>query len=412
MKKLLVILLTIAVWESAKCQDEQISFQSDGLTLNGTLSIPMNGNEPYPLAILVHGSGPADRNQTITLSGGNSLCLYPDLFNQTIRNFKDIADYLSENGIAVLRYDKRTYTHAQTLNGADILVSDFTTDIESAISFSQTRNEVNENEIFLVGHSQGSSLIPIAAKNTGIVKGLISLAGPTTPIDSLLPEQFRNIYIDCASDPTTGENVANQFYSQFEEIRNGTFPLNEQIMITIPGTTTVPYGYGSFWLDWIEISDNVLQNYTDANVKSLIIQGDDDFNVPFTDANEFLTVPNSEINIFAGINHHLTTFNENMVSDEILENIKNWINACITSSTEITKEDPNQFKIYRTGEEVIIQAYQDCYDCRIKVYAMNGKLIKSEVITDKVTTIHLASKNNLKVIMIEGDELKMSKLIR
>ena len=242
MKKLLVLLLAITIWKSAKCQDEQITFQSNGLTLNGTLSIPIDGNEPYPLAILVHGSGPNDRNQTITLSGGNALCLYPELFNQTIRNFKDIADYLSANGIAVLRYDKRTFTHAQTLNEADILVSDFTTDIESAISFSQTRNEINENEIFLVGHSQGSSLIPIAAKNTENVKGLISLAGPTTPIDSLLPEQFRDIYIYCANDPTTGENVANQFYNQFQEIRNGTFPLDEQIMINIPGTTTlIPY---------------------------------------------------------------------------------------------------------------------------------------------------------------------------
>ena len=155
-----------------------------------------------------------------------------------------------------------------------------------------------------------------------------------------------------------------------------------------------------------------MQNYTDASVKSLIIQGDDDFNVPFTDANEFSTVPNSEIKIYTGINHYLTTFNENNVSDEILEDIKNWINACITSSTELTKEAPNQFKIYRTGEEIIIQAYQECNDCRIKVYAMNGRLIKSALITNKFTKIHLALKNNYKVIVIEGDELKMSKLIR
>ena len=294
MKRAVEILIIMTISITAISQEEQISFQSESLTLNGTLSIPENGISPHPLAILVHGSGPSDRNQTITLSDGNSLCLYPNLFNQTIRNFKDIADYLSDNGIAVLRYDKRTFTHSQTLNVPEILVSDFVIDIESAINFSKSRSEIDENNMFLIGHSQGSSLIPIAASNSPEIKGLISLAGPTTPIDSLLPEQIRHIFEECANDPATGENVANQFYEQFGQIRNGTFPLNQQIMLTIPGNPNpIPQGYGSFWDNWIQISDNVLSNYSESNVKTLIVQGDDDLNVPVTDADEFETISNT-----------------------------------------------------------------------------------------------------------------------
>jgi len=187
MKRAIEILIMMTICFTAIGQEEQITFQSENLTLHGTLSIPENGNSPFPLAILVHGSGPNDRNQTITLSGGNSQCLYPNLLNQTIRNFKDIADHLSEKGIAVLRYDKRTFTHGQTLNASEILVSDFVMDIESAISFGKSRSEIDVNNIFLIGHSQGSSLIPIAANNATGIKGLISHAGATTPIDSLLP---------------------------------------------------------------------------------------------------------------------------------------------------------------------------------------------------------------------------------
>lgn len=413
MKQLFVILIYITLYTTAYCQDEQISFQSGSLTLNGTLSLPESGIEPFPLAILVHGSGPNDRNQTITLGDGNSLCLYPELFNQTIKNFEDIAKHLTENNIAVLRYDKRTLTHGQTLNEADVLVSDFITDIESAINYSKTRNEIDESEIFLIGHSQGSGLIPIAAINTGDVKGLISLAGPSTPIDSLLPEQIRHLYEKCANDPITGENVANQFYEQFNEIRNGTFPLNQQIMLTIPGNPNpIPQGYGSFWKNWIEISDDVIKNYSESNIKSLIIQGDEDFNVPVSDADKFANIPKAEIKIYTGINHFLTPSNVNMVSNQILIDIANWINSSITSSTEITQNQSIQFNIYRAGSEVIIETDGNCENCKFSIYDLTGKLLKSCPLHGKKTRILLQRENTLKAVVLSKGGKIYSKLIK
>lgn len=412
MKRLVEILTLMAICFSAIGQDENINFQSDNLTLNGTLSIPENGNSPYPIAILVHGSGASDRNQTSTLSGGNSLCLYPDLFNQTIRNFEDIAQYLSENGIAVLRYDKRTFTHGQTLSAAEILVSDFIIDVESAIEYCQTRTELDLNNIFLIGHSQGSSLIPIAAINSESIKGLISLAGPTTPIDSLLPEQIRHIYVECANDPNTGENIANQLYQQFEQIRNGTFPLDQQISVTIPGNPTpIPQGYGSFWSNWIEISDDVIQNYTNSNIKSLIIQGEEDLNVPFTDADAFSSISNAEVIIYEGINHFLTSQDNNKVSIDILSDILNWINSCITTSTEDFNGNTNRFHIYRTGEEIIIETDDACQNCIINIYRIDGSLLKSTSMTGNNANLTV-DESSLKVIVVKEKQSVFSKLIK
>jgi len=403
-------MMTICI--TAVCQEEQISFQSESLILNGTLSIPENGTSPYPLAILVHGSGPNDRNQTITLSDGNSLCLYPNLFNQMIRNFKDIADYLSENGIAVLRYDKRTFTHGQTLNVPEILVSDFVIDIESAINYSKSRTDIDESNIFLIGHSQGSSLIPLAAINSTEIKGLISLAGPTTPIDSLLPEQIRHIFEECANDPATGENIANQFYEQFGQIRNGTFPLNQQVVLTIPGNPNpIPQGYGSFWENWIQISDDVLSNYSESNIKTLVVQGDNDLNVPVTDAYEFETLPDTEVKIYEGINHFLTSNSNNNVSTEILTDITEWINSCVTTSTEDLGENENQINIYRNGNEIIVETGQRCENCKVNIYSIDGKLINSKPIFGKYESIPSKNINIQMVVQVIGRRLNFSKIV-
>jgi len=412
MKRAATILIMMTITIAAVCQEEQISFQSESLTLNGTLSIPEIGNSPYPLAILVHGSGPNDRDQTTTLSDGNSLCLYPNLFNQTIRNFKGIADYLSENGIAVLRYDKRTFTHGQTLNVPEILVSDFVIDIESAINFSKSRSEIDESNIFLIGHSQGSSLIPIAATNSMEIKGLISLAGPTTPIDSLLPEQIRHIFVECANDPVTGENVANQFYEQFGQIRNGTFPLNQQVMLTIPGNPNpIPQGYGSFWENWIQISDDVLSNYSESNIKTLIVQGDEDLNVPVTDADEFEGLSNTEVKIYEGINHFLTSNSNNTVSTEILADVTDWINSCVTTSTEDLGESENQINIYRIGNEIIIEADESCVNCQVNIYSIDGKLINSKSMFGKYESIPSKNSNTQMVVQVIGRRLNFSKIV-
>ncbi len=328
MKKIILLALFV-ISAFAMFAQEDVSFTSDGLTLNGTFSTPADDG-PSPVVILVHGSGPSDRNQRVSLNDGNSACIYPGLFNNTIANFQDIAEHLNANGVAVLRYDKRSFTHGAILDPLTVSTKDFVTDIENAIRYVSTRPEVDTSCIILAGHSQGATLIPIAALNTGMVNGLISLAGPVTPVDSLLPEQYRAIYAQCARDATSGALVANQFYEQFELIRARAFPANTQILINFPGNPTnpVPFGYERFWRDWIDMGDSVLENYKIANLPTLIIQGKDDFNVPYEDALRFqaaLPTGNTTVELYHDINHFLTPAYTPNVAPAILDKLVDWI---------------------------------------------------------------------------------------
>lgn len=319
-------------------QEEIITFHSDNLVLNGTLSLPA-GNGPFPVVILVHGSGPGDRDQTANLSDGNSMCLYPGLYGKTIKNFRDIADYLSQEGIAVLRYDKRTFTHGAILDEKKVSIYDFAADVEAALDYVKTRSEIDSEHIILAGHSQGSVLLPVVAGRRNDVAGLVSLAGPVTPVDSLLPEQFRNIYVTCANAPALGEMVASQFYDQFQKIRQGTFPLDKQIVINIPGNPSnpVPFGYGLFWLDWIEMNDSVVHNYTSTGLPVLILHGEEDLNVPVENADKFeasLPTGSTTVKKYPGINHFLTPADEPAVDSQLMEDMLQWIKTVKTSSVK------------------------------------------------------------------------------
>jgi len=412
MRYLILILTGFILNSPLTSQETEITFLSGDLTLEGTLSLPENVEAPHPVLILVHGSGPNDRDQTFPLIGGNSLCLYPKLFNQTIKKFEDIADYLKENGIAVLRYDKRTFTHRVTLNEKDILVDDFILDIEAAIDFAANHPRIDKDKIFLAGYSQGSSLIPIAAINSQKVKGLISLSGPTTPIDSVLAEQIRFLYEECANSPVTGAQIANQFYEQFNQIRNGTFPLDQQIQILLPGNPVpIPQGYGSFWSNWIEIGDQVIANYENANLKNLIIQGADDFNVAPEDALAFQDLKNTEINIYAGINHFLTSDSMNTVSEQILIDIRDWINGSFISSTEEINHSDHT-KYLRHADKLVLIFEKELRDRAVVVYDVLGREIIKKEASLKQIEIPLTTPVSPLIVTISYKGNRQSKIIR
>ncbi|MEZ4950177.1 MAG: alpha/beta fold hydrolase [Saprospiraceae bacterium] len=408
MKIFTLTIFTIFTTLFLHAQEELVSFQSGNLTLDGTLSIP-EGDGPFPVVILVHGSGPNDRDQSITLTGGNALCLYPGLYNKTIKNFKDIADYLSAKGIMVFRYDKRTLTHASALDPITISTYDFVDDIEAAIDYVKTRSEANKECIVLAGHSQGGALIPIAAKNRNDVHGLISLAGAVTPVDSLLPEQYRYIYVTCANDPNSGEFVASQLYDQFNQIRNGTFPANTQVSVNFPGNPNpIPFGYPIFWEDWIEMGDSVVQNYLQADLPVLIIQGQDDINVPPSDAMRLFKALEGQLDVsvdtFIAINHFLTNFEDNNVSQEILERIERWIKAGKTTPIKDIKSlegvslmvDRCSLTIHLNGNPGDLNNFQ--------LFSINGALVKSgNLNSEGSTSITDLKSGSIYILKINGN---------
>lgn len=143
--------------------------------LPGTLNLP-RGKGPFPAVVLVHGSGPQDRDETI---GGN-------------RPFLDIARGLAAQGIASLRYDKRTRARPQDFSGTFGIDDETTDDAVAAVAALAGNTAIAHDRIHVLGHSQGGLLAGrIAARSQGKVAGLILLAAPARPILDLLGEQNR-----------------------------------------------------------------------------------------------------------------------------------------------------------------------------------------------------------------------------
>ncbi|HMI19340.1 MAG TPA: alpha/beta hydrolase [Sphingomonas sp.] len=157
---------------------EDVSFDNSvesGVHLAGTLTLPP-GKGPFPAAILITGSGPQDRDETLL---GH-------------KPFWVIADYLSRRGIAVLRVDDRG-TAKSTGDFAKATSADFATDANAAFAFLKTRKDIRPNAIGFIGHSEGGMVGPIAMATNKQVAFLVMMAGPGTALDQLMLSQRRLI---------------------------------------------------------------------------------------------------------------------------------------------------------------------------------------------------------------------------
>lgn len=156
---------------------EEVTFENkkDKITLAGTLTYPQN-NKPYPVVVLISGSGPQDRNS--------------EIFGH--KSFWVIADYLTKNGIGVLRFDDRGVAKSQ--GDRSLATSyDFATDVEAAVAFLKTKSGVDSKKIGLIGHSEGGMIAPIVASKDKTIDFIILLAGPGIPCMELLLDQAYQI---------------------------------------------------------------------------------------------------------------------------------------------------------------------------------------------------------------------------
>lgn len=156
--------------------------RSANIKLSGTLTIPAN-RSPKAVAILITGSGPQDRDETIL---GH-------------KPFWVIADHLTKKGFAVLRMDDRG-TAKSTGNFSVATTADFVTDISSALDYLKTRNDLPKNKIGLIGHSEGGMVAPMLASQRNDIAFVIMLAGLGINGAELLAEQQHLIALQQLGD--------------------------------------------------------------------------------------------------------------------------------------------------------------------------------------------------------------------
>lgn len=149
---------------------EDVIFENttDKIKLAGTLTVPSE-NGVFPAVVLISGSGPQNRDE--------------EIFGH--KPFWVIADHLTRNGIAVLRFDDRGVANSEG-NFAEATSFDFARDVNSSIEFLKTRKEINKKQIGLIGHSEGGIIAPMVASESSDVAFIVLLAGTGIRGDDLL----------------------------------------------------------------------------------------------------------------------------------------------------------------------------------------------------------------------------------
>jgi len=151
-------------------REENISFKNtkDNISLSGTLTIPIDKSN-FPIVILISGSGPQNRNA--------------EIFGH--QSFWVIADYLTRQGIGVLRYDDRGTADSE----GDFRTAtsfDFAEDVRAAVAYLNNRKDLTTDKIGLIGHSEGGMIAPIVASEPNSVDFIVLLAGPGLPGKELM----------------------------------------------------------------------------------------------------------------------------------------------------------------------------------------------------------------------------------
>jgi pimeloyl-ACP methyl ester carboxylesterase len=156
-------------------REEEVTFRNniENFDLAGTLTLP-EGNGPFAAVVMITGSGQQDHNETVS----------------NHKPFLVIADYLTRNGIAVLRYDDRGKgkSKGNAANATSLSFAD-----AAAVAYLLGRPEINPKKIGLAGHSEGGLIAPIVASKNKNIAFIVSLAGPGVRGYDIIVRQTRDI---------------------------------------------------------------------------------------------------------------------------------------------------------------------------------------------------------------------------
>ena len=175
--------------EAKEYREEEVTFKNGAITLAGTLTLP-TGAGPHPAVVLISGSGGQNRDE--------------ELFG--FKPFAILADHLTKQGIAVLRYDDRGIGGSTAGSEADTSET-FATDVSAAVDYLKGRSEIDASQIGLLGHSEGGIIAPIVATTGREIAFLVLMAGTGVPGKELLPAQVGAIAL--AGGATEEEAKAN-----------------------------------------------------------------------------------------------------------------------------------------------------------------------------------------------------------
>jgi len=309
MRYLSTHLLILLILNSALFANEISLIDSTSVELNtktgiiyGTLLIPNNIIGKMPVVIIIAGSGPTDRDGNNPMMKNNSLKL--------------LAEALTNNGIATLRYDKRGVGESvkAVKSESDLRFEDYISDAAAWIEF--VKQNPKFSKIIIIGHSEGSLLGMNAATNAN---GFISIAGAGSSADIILKEQLSS----------KGKLVQDLCYPIIDSLKAGILVndinpnLNSLFRISVQ-----PY-----IISWFKHNPQI--DIKQLKFPSLIIQGDNDLQVSITDAKLLASASkNNKLVVIEKMNHVLKIVENNNQSS----NLATYTNSSIPISEVLIDE--------------------------------------------------------------------------
>jgi dienelactone hydrolase len=235
---------------------EDVMVTSGNYSLPGEVVLPKNAVNKPPLIIMVHGSGANDRYESI----------------YSVMVFKDLMFGLLNRNIACLLYDKRTLVYKKNYDTSQYTIFDETVeDAVNAYNLARKRTDIDTSRIFILGHSLGGYALPLILKQCPGVKGGISMAGCSRPIEDLITDQY--IYLTKLDGKV---NLGERLFLR-KEMKKIKFVKSDKLLKAKPKKSILGYWPTNFWKQ--------IRNYKPVDeLKAiekpvLFLQGDRDYQV-------------------------------------------------------------------------------------------------------------------------------------
>jgi len=276
--------------DPAKFEEREVTVGSGEWALPGTLTLP-KGAGPFPGLVLVHGSGPNDRDESL---GPN-------------KPFRDLAWGLATRGVAVLRYDKRSKVHGKKIVADPRLEATMTVkeetvdDALAAAALLQKTKGIDARRVFILGHSLGGFLLPriaLAAEPLGIA-GFISMAGLTRPLDDTIIRQMTYLY------GLAGNTLSDEDRKRLEDIKAQVARIKALTDADLGSTVKLLGAMPAYWLDVRGYDPPAAARSVKRPM--LFLQGGRDYQVQTVDLENWKKAlgsrPDAEFRLYPKLNH-------------------------------------------------------------------------------------------------------------
>ena len=301
--------------------EHAVSFTSDGLIFPAILTLPANRTGKVPIVVLVHGSGPHDADETI---GPN-------------KPFRDLAQGLAADGIATLRYEKRTRLAPVSFAAHPDVDHETVLDAVAALAYASSLPEVDSKRVFLLGHSLGGMVAPVIVEDRlqqapDSVRGIIFLAAAALPIEGTIERQVIASAQRNGADAAQLDAVKKQWEQVFAKINDPTTPANESLGVP---PLLAPESY---WRSLVK--QDPAAELKKLGLPALVLRGTKDIQVSEGDYQAMAaanTAPGSVSKEIDGLNHLFMPvagestgadyFQPSHVDPQVIRIIADWVNG-------------------------------------------------------------------------------------